>query len=166
MAEKDRKNMQGKHEDDEETGSGTIGGGTGEIEFRYHDAMGVPTRDDLLPPAEIKRLLTVHNDVHKERVQKQKVEREQRAAVKEGRYVAPTAAQTQKGLRGSGSSQYKKHPISDKAQFSGIDKQVVGIANLNEANTNDEMKEALENQLENRLQHRAAPSFNPRPRPV
>ena len=65
---------------------------------------------------------------------------------------------------GSGNtSRFKKHPISDKAQFSGIDKQVVGVPSLNEADTNAEMKEQLDNRLENK--YRNVPRFNPRPRP-
>jgi hypothetical protein len=157
--------LDGKIIEDEtgESGSGSFGGQTGEVEFRFHDATQVANRDDLLPPEEIKRLLIVHKETHKARVDKQKITREQRNALKQGVYVAPTVAQ-QLGRGGSGGSvsPYKKHPISDKAQFSGIDKQVIGIPSLNEADTNPEQKDKLENRLQNRLQN--APKFNPRPR--
>jgi hypothetical protein len=149
-------------DDDDDSASGSFGGQTGEIAFRFHDAMQVSNRDDLLPPEEIRRLLIVHKETHKGRVDKQKVNREQRNALKEGVYVAPTVAQ-QLGRGGSGSSAFKKHPISDMAQFSGIDKQVIGIPSNNEADTNPEQKDKLENRLQNRLQN--TPKFNPRPRP-
>jgi hypothetical protein len=147
--------------DDSEDGG--TSGQTGEIEFRYKDAMSVANRDDLLPASEIKRLLIVHKDIHKQRVDKQKATREQRNALKEGKYVAPSVAQQLAGGGGGSVSPYKKHPISDRAQFSGVDKQVVGIPTLNEANTNSELKDKLENKLQNRLQN--TPKFNPRPRP-
>jgi hypothetical protein len=151
--------------DEEDTGG--IGGQTGEVEFRYKDAMSVKNRDDLLPDSEIRRLLVVHKEIHKARVDKQKATRNERYSQKEGKYVVPTVAQ-QLGQGGSGGvSPYKKHPISDKAQWSGIDKQVIGIPTLNEADTNPEMKDRLENKLQNKLQNRLqnTPKFNPRPRP-
>ena len=150
-------------EEEDDEGSQGSGGQTGEIEFRYKDAMSVANRDDLLPASEIKRLLIVHKDIHKERVDKQKATRAERNALKEGKYVAPSIAQQLSGRGAGRSSPYKKHPISDKAQFSGVDKQVVGIPTLNEAKTNEELKDKLENKLQNRLQN--APKFNPRPRP-
>ncbi|MDR3477352.1 MAG: hypothetical protein P4M14_04905 [Gammaproteobacteria bacterium] len=183
MAKNEKKNHILKHllpkdlinEEDDKIGTGTstggtgTGGSTGEIAFRYKDPLSGPTRDDLLPAAEIKRLLSVHKEIHKGRVEKQKMARDERAAKKDGRYIPPTVLQQiRKGLGGGGaggSSKYKKHPISDKAQFSGIDKQVVGIAAINEAHTNEDVKDALDNKLENRLQNRATPKFNPRPRP-
>lgn len=149
----------------EESGEGGQGGKSGEIEFRYHDVLSAPKRDDLLPPGEIKRLLIVHQEVHKDRVVKQKIAREQRAALKEGRYVAPTAEQLRQGLSGGGGgvSPYKKHPISNMAQFSGVDKQVVGVPTLNEADTNPEMKDALENRLQNRLENRLSNRYTNTP---
>lgn len=146
--------------DNNEESSGGQGGQSGAIEFRFKDDRLAPSREDLLSPQEIKRLQVVHKDLHKDRVDKQKQERSQRAAVKEGRYVPP-----QSGLgQASGRSGYKKHPISNKAQFSGIDKQVIGIANLNTANTNDQLKDALENKLENKNRLTHAKRFDPRPR--
>jgi hypothetical protein len=149
-------------DEEEDEGSQGSGGQTGEIEFRYKDAMSVANRDDLLPASEIKRLLIVHKDIHKERVDKQKATREQRNALKQGKYVVPSVARQLAG-RGGRVSPYKKHPISDRAQFSGVDKQVVGIPTENAANTNSELKDKLENRLQNRLQN--TPKFNPRLRP-
>jgi hypothetical protein len=144
------------------------GGKSGEIEFRFHDALLGPSRDDLLPPSEIKRLFTVHQELHQDRVTKQKQLREQRLAQKEGRYIPPPSAsqQLKQGLGGAGggSSPYKKHPISDK--FSGIiDTKVVGIPSLTDANTNDQLREALENKLQNKYQLGNQKRFDPRPRP-
>lgn len=148
----------GEQEDDE----GGKGGKTGEIEFRDKGAFLGQRRDDLLPPEELRRLLMVHKEVHKGRVEKQKHTREQRAAQKEGRYVPPRQQQT-RGLGGGGSAaKHSNHPLlSAKPQFDGIDKQLVGVPNKNEADTNPEAREALEERLENKL--RNAPRFNPRP---
>jgi hypothetical protein len=152
--------------DDEEEGGGT-GGQTGEIEFRYQDAMSVAKRDDLLPPGEIKRLLIVHKDVHKLRVDNQKALREQRAVLKEGKYVAPTVAQQLAAGRGGGrSSPYKTHRLTQHAQFSGmVDQKMVGIPSENNAETNPEMKDKLENRLELGNKLTARPQFHPKPRP-
>jgi hypothetical protein len=151
------------HDESDDSDEGGNGGQTGEIEFRYKDAMSVANRDDLLPATEIKRLLIVHKDIHKQRVDKQKATREERNALKQGKYVVPSVAQQLAGGRGAKVSPYKKHRISDMAQFSGVDKQVVGIPSLSDAKTNEELKDKLENKLQNRLQN--TPSFNPRYRP-
>jgi hypothetical protein len=102
--------------------------------------------------------------VHKNTVEKQKQLRTERAALKEGKYVPSMEKKLSQGLGGGqgGMSKFKKHPISDRAQFSGIDKQVVGVPTLSETNTNDDLREALENRLENRYQNQ--PKFNPKPR--
>ncbi|MES2216895.1 MAG: hypothetical protein V4501_00645 [Pseudomonadota bacterium] len=150
--------------DAEEGGTGASGGGqAGKIEFRFHDAMQVPSRDDNLPASEIRRLEFVHKDTHKEWVTKQKHTRAERSARKEGHPIR-VPAQYQPGYgSGGGVSRYKKHPISDK--FRGMaDPQTNPVANLNDSQTNSELKEKLENQLRNRLQN--TPKFNPRPRPV
>jgi hypothetical protein len=152
--------------DSDEEGGG-FGGQTGEIEFHYKDAMSVANRDDLLPPNEIKRLLIVHKEMHKGVVEKQRDTRKARESIKSGKYVAPTVAQQLSGGGSGGTSPFKKHHISDMAQFSGTDKQVVGIPTENAANTNDDLKEKLENNLElkNQLQNKNTPKFNPRLRP-
>lgn len=154
----------------DEEKSGSSGSSTGEIHFRYKDAMSVEPRDDVLPPSEIKRLLTVHKEIHKERVNKQKLARKERKALKEGR-VARVAVNGVRAGRGGGGggrySPYKQHPITQKAQFSGMDKQVIGLPSENQAQTNEELRDALENRLQNRneLRHQNTPKFNPKPRP-
>jgi hypothetical protein len=149
-----------------EGGTGTSGGGqSGKIEFRFQDAMQIPSRDDLLPANEIRRLEFVHKETHKEWVTKQKNTRIERAARKEGHPTQRLPAQYQVGYGGGGGSmsRYKKHPISDK--FRGMaDPQQNPVPNLNDSQTNAELKEQLQNQLRNRLQNQ--PKFNPRPRPI
>src|SRR5687768_10806913 len=97
------------------------GGRSGEVKFRGF--VGTESlRDDLLPPDEKRRLLSVHRDGHENRVKKQKELRDQRAQMKEGKIPLSQFRES----RGNGmNSAYRAHPIlSDKAQFSGIDPQV------------------------------------------
>lgn len=155
-------------EDDNKEGGASSGEGgksSGEVYFRYKDILSAGGRDDTLPANEIKRLLIVHQDLHKERVEKQKLTLKERKALKEGRSVTSTYTEAKMG-RGGGSGQaspYKKHPITDKAQFSGIDRQVISLPTENQAETNLDAKEKLENQNRNVLRH--SPKFNPKPRP-
>ena len=151
--------------DADEGGTGTSGGGqTGKIAFHYKDAMEAPKRDDALPPNEIRRLQFVHNDEHRVKVTKQKQTRADREARKEGSPAIRVPAQYQAGYGGGGGvSRFKKHPVSDK--FRGMaDPQVNAVPNLNDSQTNADLKERLENQLQNK--HRNTPKFNPRPRPA
>jgi hypothetical protein len=160
--------LSAKDKEIEETGGGDedggteAGGKTGAIEFRYKDPLLGPARDDLLAPQEINRLLIVHQDVHKEHVRKQQQTREDRLALKEGRQsILQQRARQGLGGGGSGISRFKKHPISDKAQFSGIvDKKVIGVPS--EAETNAELQDKLENKYQNKYVN--TPKFNPRPR--
>lgn len=152
----------GKNDETEDGESGR-GGITGEVEFRYRDPMAGPVRDDFLSPKEIQHLLVVHKDIHKDRVEKQKIKRQARAA-EDARPTSSLEKKYAQGGQGLGqSSAYKTHPISQKVQFSGMrDAEVVGVANLNTADTNSELKEKLENRNENKL--RNTPKFNPKPR--
>jgi hypothetical protein len=154
-----------KDDQDGQVGSGeegkggqTGGGQTGKIHFRFRDAASLPPRDDVLPPNEIKRLLIIHNDIHKNYVDKQKQTRKERAALKKGKKHLMGHQQI-RGTHGGGASKYKKHPISNKAQFSGIDKQIIGIPTEFSAETNLEMQE----KLENRFVNRQVPRFHPKP---
>ena len=154
------------HPELEEEDDDRSGGTTGEIEFHYKDAAQLDNRDDLLTPAEKKRILAVLPEAHKDLVHKQRQTREERKALKEGK---KSAELNQKRGLGSGAgyqSRFKEHPISQKAQFSGIDRQVIALPNQNEAETNPEMKDRLENRLENRLTNRLqnTKTFNPKPR--
>lgn len=150
-----------------ESGSTGQGGATGEVRFRYRDAMSTGPRDDERSPSEIKRLLDVLDDRQLELVKKQKDKRKDRKAVKEGR-VSLSAANS--GLRSGGgrSSPYKDHPtLVNKAQFNGMDPQMVPLVNKNNADTNQENRKEnrLENRLQNQLRHQNVPKFNPTPRP-
>lgn len=150
--------------------SGSLGGATGEVHFRYKDAMSTDPRDDQLSPAETTRLLSAHEAAQKARVDRQKQARKERQAQKEGR-VTLRAAHTGAGLRagvGVGSrSSFKTHPISQKAQFSGMDRQIVPDINLNKRDINDERRSEVENRLENRneLRLQNAPRYTPTIRP-
>src|SRR5690242_8149079 len=96
-------------------GEGGISGQTGEIKFRYRDILSTEPRDDVLPEAEIRRLLLVHEDIHKERVDKQKATRKERDDIKNGRVRVNANSYDGLGLRKGGGgnvSSYKKHPVS------------------------------------------------------
>lgn len=151
-----------------ESGDTGQGGVTGAVHFRYKDSLSTGPRDDALPPTEIKRLLAIHQDLHKEFVNKQKLTRKERA-LKEGRRTLDSRRGFGYGHGAGRVSPYKQHPITSKAQFSGMDRQVVGLPNDNLQNTNDDKRNELENRLEHRLENRnelrAAPKFNPVPRP-
>lgn len=144
------------------SGEGGKGGKSGEVNFRFKTEI---YRDEQLPPGEIKRLLEIHKESHKAYVEKQKETRKERAFLKEGRKDLVDQHRARFGMGGGGgsSSRYKKHPISNKAQFSGIDKQVSALPTENEANTNSELR----NELENRYNYKHQPTrqFNPKPRP-
>lgn len=144
-----------KNEWDDEEGSGQAGegqgGAAGKIHFRYRDAMSLPPRDDVLPPNEIKRLLQVHETLHKSRVDKQRQTRKERDALKQNKNNLTQQRGYGQGLGPSSGSQFKQHPISLKAYFSGIDKQMVSVPTELEADTNPEMQEKLENRF--RLTH-------------
>jgi hypothetical protein len=151
-------------QDDESGDSGHLGGSG--VEFHFDISPG-ERRDDLLSTEELKRLLKVHHDLHYDLVKKQKIERKNRNEIKEGK--RPTVANDYSiGNSGFGANQGgKQHPLTQKAYFSGIDKQVIGLQSENVANTNEGQKNELEARLElkNRLQHKNAPKFNPTPRP-
>lgn len=155
-----------KKDDQEDEGSGESGGGaSGKIEYRYHDASSTEQRDDLLSPEEKKRLIHVHKDLHKARVDKQKATRKERKAAKEGP-VNLTASKAYTGEMGMGGaySKYKTHPIAIK--FSGIrDQKISAVPSENTAETNKEMQQELENKNENKLRLNYQPGFNPKPRP-
>lgn len=149
--------------DDEEGGEGESGSGgvEGKVQFRYKDAASLGPRDDMLPPHEIQRLIVIHRDLHKERVDKQKSTRKERQALKEGKIYQKNATQQALQMGQSGAGRYKQHPISNKAQFSGMDRQMTITPNDFDAETNLEMRE----KLENRFTHTNVPQFNPKPRP-
>jgi hypothetical protein len=155
-----------------ESGGSSQGGKSGVIEFRYRDILSGEIQD-ALPDTEINHLLVVHEGIHKERVDKQKIERKERDKIKKGLVSAQNYDSL--GLRiggsgsggGSGSSPYKSHPLSDHAQFSGAtDRKVTGVPSDSLSETNDKNKNDLLNELDlrNRLTLQAAPKFHPKPR--
>lgn len=148
-------------------GEGGLGGAGGKIRYRYKDAASLEPRDDMLSPNELQRLLNVHKDLHKGRVDKQKVTRKEREATKQGNLKQAAIIRQQAGYaqRGGSHSRFKQHPVSNMAQFSGIDKQLSSMPTINEADTNLEARDQLDNRLENNLQLRNAPKFNPTFRP-
>lgn len=160
--ENDKKYLLTEEEDQGEQGSAGEQGGTG---VRYVDVLTTEPRDDLLPPNEIRKLLREHQELHKKRVDNQKLTRKERKAVKEGRVILTSNATYRAGFRAAGGrSAYKTHPIAHK--FSGIrDTKVSVFPEDNNAETNLAKKEELQNRLENQLRLRHAPKFNPKPRP-
>jgi hypothetical protein len=154
-------------DDDEDEGTGTDGGSGDIIHFRYKDILAAEPRDDLLPASKIKHILAMHDELHKTRVDKQKQIRKERELLKSGRTITPEMKyQIQMGRStggGGSASNYKTHPITQKPQFSGMDQQVSALPTENKAETNQELKEALENR--HQLRYQNAPTFNPKPRP-
>lgn len=153
----DEKNQR---DDSEEGGSGSGGQGSG-IAFRYHDAAEVAPRDDALPPSQVKHLEIVQIDRHKSVIDSQKRKREERKAIKEGKQIYTNAARHGRGLGGGGggSSPFKKHPISNTAQFgAGTDNTVNPIPSQNQAETNNEEKQRHENEYVHRLKYMPKPT--------
>lgn len=161
--------MTNKKEDDENGGTGT----SGEIEFRYRDILSSDLRDDILPDSEIRRLLSVHEDLHKRMVDDQKNERKHRDDIKNGR--VETKEYDSLGLRvgqggggGGGGYEFKSHPISNHAQFSGAtDRKVTGVPSDSNSKTNEGDKNKLVNDLTltltNDLKLQNAPTYTSTP---
>jgi len=113
-------------------------------------------REDQLSPNELRRLLRVHEDLHKTRVDRQRRLRAERQERKEGPQNLTT--QRRYGIAQGGSSgtvsPYKKHWLSTTAQFSGIDRQTTPVPGDSlQENTNEDMRNELQNRLENKLQN-------------
>lgn len=136
-------------EDDMNSGGAQSGG---KIEFK--DFLGASSsRDDLLTGDEKRHLLVLHKDTHELRVKKQKELRDQRQILKEGKNFHSSYQQGLMHGRGQGGG-FKPNPrLADKAQFSGIDKQVIGLPNENIANTNEENRNELQLQHQNQLRY-------------
>lgn len=147
-------------ESEDESGSD---GKSGQIEF--HDFIGGQgsLRDDELPFDEQRRLLAIHGGDMEQRVKKQKALREERKALKEGKkQLKDYRQEMQSGM----SSDYKAHPVlKDKAQFSGVDRQVNSLPTENIAETNEADRNELENEYRKRYQPEMAPKFHPKPKP-
>lgn len=155
------KSLNAADPEDESGESGSTGQG-GRIEFRDFMATTANIRDDLLPFEEKKRLLGMIKDYHELKVKDQKNKRDDYKQLKEGKV---TLKDFRNGLAAAAgmSSQYKANPaLANKAQFSGIDRQVNPLATENVADTNNDKRNELT--LDHRLTNKPAPAFNPKPR--
>lgn len=150
-------------DDNGESGKSGAGGQSGTIEFKDFVTSDANFRDDLLPYEKRKHLLATHKDVHEAGVKKQKEKRQQYKDLKEGKVQLK---EFREGLAAtSGNSQYKANPVlANKAQFSGVDKQVNALPTENLAETNQEKRDELLNELKYRLGYQPSPTFNPKPR--
>ncbi len=153
--------MAPKHNEnkDDETGSGGSAGASG-IEFHDFITGSSASRDDNMPPDEQRRLLAAHRLAHELLVKKQKEIRDQRKDLKEGKkslqdYRRESAAKME--------SNYKPHPLSYTAQFSGIDKQNNPVPTEAELQTNDENRNELEHEYRLTHQPEMGKKFNPKP---
>lgn len=146
---------------DDAQGDSSSGGASGHIEFQDFLAAGISQRDDLLPPEERKRLISVHKETHERRVQEQMNTVKERKALKEGKLSLRSFYEN---MREAVTTVFKTHPISRKAQFSGKDRQVNEIPG-NVAETNNDKRNELQHQynLRHRPQHTHTPKFNPKP---
>jgi len=146
-----------KDGDSGESGSGT-GGQGGRVQFvDFTDTLS-NKREDQLTEQDKKRLLGTHQDIHESKVKQQKEKMDHNKDLKNGKI---TLAAHRAGLMGGGSNaQFKANPaLADKAQFSGIDKQVIALPTENLDETNPELRDAYE--LKYRYQ--PYPKFNPKP---
>lgn len=149
----DPHNKINKDDDDQTGGSGSS------IQFKSFIGEN-SNRDDMLPPEELRRLIVVHDDLHRTYVKKQKELLAHRQAVKDGKI---SVAEYRQGLEGNQNGAFKTNPRLNKAQFSGIDNKVNPLPTENVAETNQEKKQELvyRNELKNRLDQ--TPRFNPKP---
>lgn len=151
-----KKQMHQNRQEEDESGSG---GQSGNLEFKDFLAPSA-SRDDLLSVDEKKRLLSNHKDTHELRVKKQKELLDLRKQLKEGKI---DVNQYKQGM--GRNNQYQiNHPIlSNKAQFSGIDRQVNALPSENMAETNEDKRNELDYQYRLRYMPENAPRFNPKP---
>ncbi len=146
----------------EEGGESGEGGKSGSIEFHDFLSTGENIRDDMLSRDEIRRLLSTHKDSNELRVKSQKDKRDDYKKLKEGKMALQVFRETH-GI-GAGRSAFRANPaLRDKAQFSGVDRQVNALPTENMADTNQEKKDELLNELRHRLGYAATPKFNPKP---
>lgn len=153
--DKYKKTSMSGEDDDGRTGDG---GQSGDVEFRDFLSSGETLRDDMLPPDEVKRLLSVHKEGNEARVKKGKETNDKRQQLREGKI---NAQEYREGKGHGMESQYKAHPaLADKAQFH--DPQVTLDPNeqVNEANPELQNELRHEYRLKHEPQHQ--PDFNPR----
>lgn len=152
--------------DDDE---GSSGKSSGTI-YNYLDPSSQNQRDDFLKPEEYQRLLSVHQDIHKERVNKQKITRKEREILKQGgANLVSSVYDKSKGYGAGGfsNSQFLPHPYAYK--FSGIRDMEVSIfpsENIPDTNKNEfENRLELQNKNEFRNRNELRNRFTPKPKP-
>lgn len=146
--------------DSGDSGKGGKGGSSGQIAFVDFIGTGGESRDDLLSPDAIKRLLTTHQDANETRVKKQKEQRELLAEVKANK----TPLSVYREARQGGASQYRAHSIlANAAQFSGItDKKVSGLPTEFASDTNNAEQKKEQLLYQKQFQHEFVPKSAPR----
>jgi len=152
-------NRKNKNMDKDDTDEGGSGQGSN---IQYRDFTEMDTRrEDQLPPDELKRLLSIHQDAQEDRVKKQKELRDVRKAQKEGKKAGKEYGQ---GLSAGMQSQYPPHPILSE-KLKGADPQVNPNPNDNMVQTNEANRDELQNKYQLRHQPQLAnrPKFNPTP---
>jgi hypothetical protein len=162
------KNQIPREEEEEESGrtgesgeageSGSSGSTGSQVEFRDFMGANVPSRDDLLSPAEKRSKLIAHQSDHDGKVRKQKATREERRSLKEGKISLEKYYQ---GLQAQQGQYNPNHPIASKAQFSGQSRQVSVLPTEQVAETNDKKRQELDYSHRLRYQHEAKPRFEP-----
>ncbi len=153
-----------KKDDEDEGGksgssTGSQGGTIGFVDFLNPHSAG---RDDLLSEKDRKHLIDVHKDVHKLKVELQKDKITQIKNLKNGKITLGAYRANMGG--GHGSSAFKNNPAL-KNFGRGIDPKVIGVPNEMAADTNQDKREELLNDLRMRLGFSPAPSFAPKYKP-
>ncbi len=151
------KNPNTKNED-EDSGTGAKGGA---IEFHDFITPNQSKREENMPPDEVARLRAVHKANHEAIVKKQQALRQYREDLKNKKISMETHRENQANEM---NSNYPAHPIlSNKAQFSGIDKQENQVPTMSETQTNDENRNELELGYKLKHQPEMGKKFHPKP---
>ena len=147
---------------------GSSGRGTaGKVEFRIATLAG-DSRNEPRTPAERRQFAILHEASQTDRIRRSKERKKALAARQEQGPVSLNQRQayTAGGGGGRAPSNFKQHPLSQTAYFSGAEESPLPAANDN-ADLNQEDRKELENRAENRLQHRLAlqqaPVYNSTP---
>jgi hypothetical protein len=150
--------------DDGDESSGSQGGRSGQVEF--HDFLSPGgSREDLLSYDEKKHLLLIHKDGNEIRLKKAKDLIADRLKIKEkvGKFLHSVYEYGKSFAQGA-HNQYKPNPaLHDKAQFSGVDKQVSPDSTINDAITNEAERQEPENEYRKRFTPELTPHFRPTP---
>jgi len=146
-------------EEEEDDNSGDVGGKTGEVNFRYRDAMSTAPRDDDLSPAEIKHLLAVNESGVLDRVARQRDTIKEREKQKNNPTLHQERGVSLRGGGGGGSaSSSPPHPLlSTKPQWTGADPQTTPLPTENKSEANPELKKEYNYRLNPHLVPKSSP---------